>query len=777
MADDDLLIRAAIRDELSAPLENIRERVEELGDEAARSGRRASTASNGFDRLARSARGMGRLIGRGLASAARMGGIALGALAIGAGAASIKMLQLASDASEIESAFNTVFGRSARQVDAWVSRMNSQFGIATHELRQAASMFGVFGKAADVPRAQLGKFSTSLAEAGLDLASFYNADPTETFLALRSGLSGEAEPLRKFGIFLSDATMQAEAAAMGLTGELTEQQKVMVRQRIIMKSLGDAQGDMSRTSSGWANQMRALKGRLTDAGVAGGTLLKEALLPAARIINDRMGPAVNTLNKRLDGMQAGARRTGNAISRGYVKGGLMGAVRAADEASGANGNLTKTVRYVRGVMRDLGTVLTDILGPALGDVSDALPLILSPLKLLRAGLRFAADNAEDLAPIVTALIGAFAAYKVSLMAVATWQTAAAIRNTILMAGYGGLTAAQAAATGTTWSLNAALMANPIGLVVAAVALLVGGLILLWKRSETARDIMTGAFQFIYKIVAFVAKGIITYWQFVVDLVLGGIQKLLEGIAWLDEKVGGKIPGDFRGAAEAVKGFRDTANRAFDSAKGKVDELGKKIDDIGRARPKIKITTEMRMSARDERLFHQVRRSGAQTDAGVPEWKLMGDTRTARGVGRHTAANLSRTLAAHHRYAGTSGVRITNALIGGGGLGRGSGDHQAGRALDVTGSSLHAYRQRVRAEGGYAEFHGRGTPREHVHAVPAGDTRSSMARRSRADGAGVYVAPGAIVVHAGAGTDPRQLRGAVRDGLNAALRDAAERSYR
>lgn len=40
-----------------------------------------------------------------------------------------------------------------------------------------------------------------------------------------------------------------------------------------------------------------------------------------------------------------------------------------------------------------------------------------------------------------------------------------------------------------WLLNAALTANPIGLVVAAVALLIGGIILLWKKNEGFRKIV------------------------------------------------------------------------------------------------------------------------------------------------------------------------------------------------------------------------------------------------------------------------------------------------
>lgn len=58
------------------------------------------------------------------------------------------------------------------------------------------------------------------------------------------------------------------------------------------------------------------------------------------------------------------------------------------------------------------------------------------------------------------------------------------------------TAAQTTATGAAATaqggLNAMLAANPIGLVVVAIAALVGGFILAWKHSETFRDVVRGA---------------------------------------------------------------------------------------------------------------------------------------------------------------------------------------------------------------------------------------------------------------------------------------------
>jgi hypothetical protein len=80
-------------------------------------------------------------------------------------------------------------------------------------------------------------------------------------------------------------------------------------------------------------------------------------------------------------------------------------------------------------------------------------------------------------------------------AVAAWiaNTAAVVANRIAVAAgaiaMGVVRAATIAWTAVQWLLNAALSANPIGLVVIAIAALVAGIILAWKHSETFRNIV------------------------------------------------------------------------------------------------------------------------------------------------------------------------------------------------------------------------------------------------------------------------------------------------
>jgi uncharacterized protein YjbJ (UPF0337 family) len=72
---------------------------------------------------------------------------------------------------------------------------------------------------------------------------------------------------------------------------------------------------------------------------------------------------------------------------------------------------------------------------------------------------------------------------------------------------GAQSAATAVATGAQWALNAALNANPIGLVVLAIAALAAGLVIAYQKSETFRDIVDGAMGKVQDAVGFVVDAV------------------------------------------------------------------------------------------------------------------------------------------------------------------------------------------------------------------------------------------------------------------------------
>jgi hypothetical protein len=237
----------------------------------------------------------------------------------------------ASDLNESLSKVNTVFGANGKEIESWASTAAKNLGMSKGAALEAAGTFGNFLQAMGATTPAATAMSKSMVELATDLGSFNNADPTEVLLALRSGLSGEAEPLRKFGVALSEAAVKAKALELGIGTvgkELTEQEKIQARYAIIMEQTTMAQGDFERTSGGLANQTKILKASFKDAADQLGT----AMLPAVVAVMGaliQLLPFVISVGEAFGGkLMAGIKAVGGAI------GGFIGDVKWLIENGG-----------------------------------------------------------------------------------------------------------------------------------------------------------------------------------------------------------------------------------------------------------------------------------------------------------------------------------------------------------------------------------------------------------------------------------------------------------
>lgn len=193
----------------------------------------------------------------------------------------------AMDAEELKSAFNVTFGNNAAMMEGWASRTGAAMGRTNVELMKSANTFGIFFNQADP--AKSAAMSQEFAMLAQDLSSFYNVDPGTALDKLRSGLTGESEPLRDFGVFMTEAAVKAQALKMGLVplnGELSEQQKIMARAGLIMAQTGNAQGDLARTSGSTSNQLRAANAAWENMSLVIGQQLIPALTPAIQMFSE-----------------------------------------------------------------------------------------------------------------------------------------------------------------------------------------------------------------------------------------------------------------------------------------------------------------------------------------------------------------------------------------------------------------------------------------------------------------------------------------------------------
>jgi hypothetical protein len=250
-------------------------------------------------------------------------------------------IQAASDLEENTSKIKVIFGDAGKAVTDFAKTAARDIGQSQNQVLAAAGTFGTFGKAAGLAGDQLATFTTDFITLSADLASFNNTTPDEAINAIGSALRGEAEPLRRFGVLLNDATLKSAALELGIysgSGALTAQQKILAAQKVIYEQTGDAQGDFERTSDGLANQQRILSAQFENVKTKIGELLIPAFKALVKFLNDEVLPAVDRVITAFgeQGLGAGLRQavaeTG-AAGEGLVKAFRFIAVNAAKMAN------------------------------------------------------------------------------------------------------------------------------------------------------------------------------------------------------------------------------------------------------------------------------------------------------------------------------------------------------------------------------------------------------------------------------------------------------------
>jgi hypothetical protein len=277
----------------------------------------------------------------GLAKAAFLG---VGVAAVAGIAIAIKA---GSDLNEQINKSKVVFGQAAKGVMDFADTAASAFGIAKSEALEAAGNFGQLFQAAGFVDKAAASMSVKMVQLSADLGSFNNIPVAEALEKIRSGLAGEAEPLRQLGVFLSEAAVETEAYASGIAKqgeELTDAQKIQARYNIILDSTTKAQGDFGRTvGESLPNQLKVLKAELTNTAADLGTVLLPIVLEVVKAFK-LVVPLLKFAADHLDLIVAAllgfaAVKYVPALLHG-IELGLIGITKSAGTSLTAQGNIT-----------------------------------------------------------------------------------------------------------------------------------------------------------------------------------------------------------------------------------------------------------------------------------------------------------------------------------------------------------------------------------------------------------------------------------------------------
>ena len=441
----------------------------------------------------------------------------------------------ASDLSESASKTGVVFGKFTDQVTNAAKTSAKTMGMSEQAYLESTSTFGNLLVALGLGPKKAADMSQSMVKLAGDLGSFNNVSSEEALLALRAGLAGETEPLKKFGVNMNEATIKAQAMSMGLlkaskdtdkirsaqvkvltsqnaynkavkkSGKdsleatkaqaalgsaqsaldkvtegtiptLTAQQKALAAQGLIMAQTTTAQGDYVKTAGGLAGTQKRLSAETDNVKASIGEFLLPVVTNIAHILAANVIPAVSGFVEQM--------RSGTGTGGKF-----------ADAAK----SLWNAIKDLWGVIKDLWPVLVSI-------------------------GKFLAEHPA----IVYAAAAAYVAFKIAVAAVNTVQkiqAAMTVLSTTATVANATATTGAAVATGS-WAAAMWALIAPIALVVLAIVAIVA---IVWLVIKYHKQI--GAFMVmiwnkikgaIGAAVSWVIDFVKTHWQALLMILTGPI---------------------------------------------------------------------------------------------------------------------------------------------------------------------------------------------------------------------------------------------------------------
>lgn len=250
-------------------------------------------------------------------------------------------IELGSDLAEVQNVVDVTFSQMSKQVDKFAQNAAAQFGLSETMAKQFTGTFGAMAKAFGFSEKAAYDMSTTLTGLAGDVAFFYNISQDEAYTKLKSVFTGETESLKDLGIVMTQTALDSYALATGFgktTAKMSEAEKVALRYKFVQDQLTTAAGDFSRTSTGWANQVRILQLQFDSLRATIGQGLIAALSPVIQVINTIIGKLLSMANafKAFVAMLSGGKKDGNITE---TAAGMEAIAAAADKAGAATSGI------------------------------------------------------------------------------------------------------------------------------------------------------------------------------------------------------------------------------------------------------------------------------------------------------------------------------------------------------------------------------------------------------------------------------------------------------
>lgn len=199
--------------------------------------------------------------------------------------------------------FTVSMGEAAQKAQEFTDKFSAALGVDPSNVMRYMGMFNSLVEGFGLTNEAAYTMSKNLTQLSYDMSSFLNIPIDQAMQKIKSGISGEIEPMRAVGIALDQATLQETAYTLGIdkkVASMTRAQKTELLYYQIMTKTTKMQGDMARTLITPANALRVLQQQFTLLARAVGNIfipILTAAIPYIMLITQALTALANMIAK------------------------------------------------------------------------------------------------------------------------------------------------------------------------------------------------------------------------------------------------------------------------------------------------------------------------------------------------------------------------------------------------------------------------------------------------------------------------------------------------
>ncbi len=208
------------------------------------------------------------------------------------------VISASSDLTESMNAVQVVFKEGSDNILNFGKIAADSVGLANAEFNQLAAVTGALLRDVGKPMDEVAALTIRLTERAADLASVFNTEVSDAMGAVNAAIRGETEAIRRFGGDVTDASLQQFLLANGINtvvSSMTQQEKRLLRIKVLFSQTDDVQGDFKETQDQLANATRTLGADIKNLAAEIG----DELIPMAENAVSGLGKLVTVMKKLL----------------------------------------------------------------------------------------------------------------------------------------------------------------------------------------------------------------------------------------------------------------------------------------------------------------------------------------------------------------------------------------------------------------------------------------------------------------------------------------------